>query len=415
MSSEHTFSFLHAADAHLDAPISSASIALRERVRAAQRDAFRGLIDTALARDVDALLLAGDVLDGATLRPATAAWLPRELERALAGGITVVAVTGNHDWDAASIYPASAHVVGTRAPRTIEVRRDGTLVGRIVAAGHERAGESSSLVAVFPSATADGVPTVGLVHAEVAGATDADGHHRYAPTTARELDERGYAYWALGHIHRRQRLATVTEAWYAGTPQGLDLGPGELGAKGALLVQIERGSVAVTEVDLGPLRFLRIPVRLTAMEDTVSAVTSLVLDAVTSAITGSGAAICRVELSGRTPAARELGASGALSELADAVSDELELAGCEVKAHDLGVAVPDAIAQDPSLLPGASMTLAARLRAEPEKLAELNFGPLAAAPAEAAELVPYLESLLGDVDAEILSALVDGAGVGVPS
>lgn len=407
MPSERTFSFLHAADAHLDAPVGSASPAVRERVRSAQRAAFGGLIDLALARRVDAILLAGDILDGDTLRPSTASWFPRELGRALAAGVSVVAVTGNHDASVSRLFPEGVHVVGARTPRVIEVRGDGVLAGRVFAAGHEHAAETASLVAGFPMAPADGIPAVGLVHAEVADAAGTDDHHRYAPTTLRELD-RGYDYWALGHVHRRQRLPTAGEAWYAGTLQGLDLGPGEVGAKGALLVEIAHGAVAVQPVDLAPLAFRHERVTLTPRDRTLVDVMARIAAALAVPAGAAVETVCRIELAGRTPLARRELAPERLAEIAEAVAAEHGLLACTVRARDLGVVVPRDLAADQALLPGVAIALLERLRAEPGGVDELDLAPLAGAPADPEGRSAYLASLLNDLDADILSALVDG-------
>ena len=66
---------VHAADCHLDAPCLSLDARVRARVRAAEREAFTGLCDLAIAREVDALVLAGDLFDGSSVRLATRMWL----------------------------------------------------------------------------------------------------------------------------------------------------------------------------------------------------------------------------------------------------------------------------------------------------------------------------------------------------
>ena len=59
--------FIHAADIHLDAAFSSRSEDIRKRLREASRNAFKGLVDTALNEKVDAVLLAGDLFDDSRL------------------------------------------------------------------------------------------------------------------------------------------------------------------------------------------------------------------------------------------------------------------------------------------------------------------------------------------------------------
>ena len=75
---------LHTADVHLDSPLKSLALRdkeLRDRVRTASRAAFVKIVDFALAEDVAAVLVAGDLFDGAQRSASTAAFLTMQLER----------------------------------------------------------------------------------------------------------------------------------------------------------------------------------------------------------------------------------------------------------------------------------------------------------------------------------------------
>ena len=91
---------LHTADIHLDSPLRSLALKdedLARRVRAASRTAFTRIVDTALAEEVAALLIAGDLFDRAERSARTAAYLTAQLDRLRAGGIPVFYIRGNHD------------------------------------------------------------------------------------------------------------------------------------------------------------------------------------------------------------------------------------------------------------------------------------------------------------------------------
>lgn len=63
-----TFRFVHAADLHLDSSfkgIREAERSVAETLRRATFDAYNGVIDLCIDRNADALLVAGDVFDGA--------------------------------------------------------------------------------------------------------------------------------------------------------------------------------------------------------------------------------------------------------------------------------------------------------------------------------------------------------------
>ena len=55
---------------------------------------------------------------------------------------------------------------------------------------------------------------IGMLHGSVEG--DAE-HNRYAPFQIRELKEKQFDYWALGHIHKREILSEEPCIIYPGT------------------------------------------------------------------------------------------------------------------------------------------------------------------------------------------------------
>ena len=65
----NTFRFFHAADIHLDSPLTGlASIEGRvaERIRTAPRAAFEALVERAIQEQVDLFVIAGDLYDGSS-------------------------------------------------------------------------------------------------------------------------------------------------------------------------------------------------------------------------------------------------------------------------------------------------------------------------------------------------------------
>src|ERR1700752_944483 len=93
-------SFLHAADIHLDSPLTGLGrhhSAPVERTRAATRRAFTRLIDTAIEKRVDFVLIAGDLYDGDWRDYNTGLYLTRHLGRLRDAAIPVFVIAGNHD------------------------------------------------------------------------------------------------------------------------------------------------------------------------------------------------------------------------------------------------------------------------------------------------------------------------------
>ncbi|MGH7120243.1 MAG: metallophosphoesterase family protein, partial [Acetobacteraceae bacterium] len=95
---------------------------------------------------------------------------------------------------------------------------------------------------------------------------DRPGHAAYAPCTAEQLAGRGYAYWALGHVHAREIVGRDPWIVFPGNLQGRDMG--ETGAKGATLVTVRDGGIAeVQHRVLDVVRFARTEVSLSGAED----------------------------------------------------------------------------------------------------------------------------------------------------
>ena len=233
---------LHIADVHLDTRLASKSDAVRDALREAIRGAFVRAIDCGLDESVDAVLIAGDLLDDDRLRLETEGFLLRQLDRLDAAGIPVVYATGNHDPGVSDSrsgeleWPSNVVRVADSHPEVFEFKaRSGPF--RIVAAGHASTREADNLVARFPSFD-DGIPTIGVVHANVESVSTSGQHRPYAPCTVADLKGPGYEYWALGHVHAPGNVAG-SNAWYAGCLQGRHFR--EAGPRGGLLVCLTSG------------------------------------------------------------------------------------------------------------------------------------------------------------------------------
>src|ERR1700761_9369652 len=57
----------------------------------------------------------------------------------------------------------------------------------------------------YPPAAA-GFFNIGVFHTNLAGISE---HANYAPCSLETLKNKGYQYWALGHVHNRQVLAAI--------------------------------------------------------------------------------------------------------------------------------------------------------------------------------------------------------------
>ena len=250
------FSFLHAADLHLDSPMRGLDQeAPVERIRRATRDALVNLVDFAIGRRVEFVLLAGDLYDGDWKDWRTGQFLVQQLGRLLREDIEIVAISGNHD--AAKVLSLRVPVpglMGTDKPSTRLLERAPVAVH---GQGFEVAAVTANLALDYPDPV-DGRFNIGLLHT----ACGSSAHANYAPCGIDDLVRKGYDYWALGHVHTRAEL--LREPWivFPGNLQGRHIN--EEGPRGATLVTVADGRVSSVDAHaLDVLRWRRLPIDAT--------------------------------------------------------------------------------------------------------------------------------------------------------
>lgn len=288
---------LHTADVHLDSPLRSLALRdseLRDRVRTASRVAFTRIIDTALAEDVAAVLIAGDLFDGAERSARTAAFLMVQLDRLRESGIRVFYIKGNHDAEnpltGELSLPENVHVFEGRGGKVRLV--DGVWVHGVSFANRHA---PESLLPKFPPPV-DGEINIAMLHTSLSGAA---GHDPYAPCTVNDLVSAGFDYWALGHVHRRQVHSQAPWVVMPGTPQGRDIG--EAGPKSATLATIGE-TIELEEVPTSAVEFLQVTIDATDTESD-DALRDLMRRTLRDSARGlvSDSGVIRLELTGRTP------------------------------------------------------------------------------------------------------------------
>jgi DNA repair exonuclease SbcCD nuclease subunit len=92
--------FLHAADIHLDSPLTGLERyegAPVEELRGATRRALENLVELAIERELDFVLIAGDLYDGDWKDHNTGLFFVDRMNRLREAAIPVVIISGNHD------------------------------------------------------------------------------------------------------------------------------------------------------------------------------------------------------------------------------------------------------------------------------------------------------------------------------
>jgi len=246
--------FIHAADIHLDSALRGLERyegAPVEEIRSATRRAFDNLIELAIDEEVHFVLLAGDLYDGDWKDYNTGLYFVERMGRLREAGIRVFMVAGNHD--AASQItkhlrlPDNVTMFATRTPERV-------VLENLDVAIHGQGFVSRAVTEDLSQAYPQGDPqlfNIGLLHTSLDGRP---GHEPYAPCTVDGLRSKGYQYWALGHVHKREEGSRDPWIVFPGNTQGRHIR--ETGPKGCTLVTIDNGEVAEVEHrDLDVLRW----------------------------------------------------------------------------------------------------------------------------------------------------------------
>ena len=256
------FTFIHAADIHLDSPLrglESYADAPVAQIRQATRRSFDNLVELAIEERAAFLLLAGDLYDGDWKDYNTGLFFIDRLSRLRKENIRVFLASGNHDAASqitkALRLPDNVHLFSVKQPETVTIEELGVAVH---GQGYHTRALTENLARNFPQALPHYL-NIGLLHTSLTGR---QGHEPYAPCSLDDLKARGYDYWALGHIHTREEVHRSPWIVFPGNIQGRHIH--ETGGKGATLVRVEEGRiVAVEHRDLDVLRWALCRVDLT--------------------------------------------------------------------------------------------------------------------------------------------------------
>lgn len=245
--------FLHAADVHLDSPLRGLDRyegAPTAEIRVATRSALENLVALAIEEEVDFVVMAGDLFDGDWPDFNTGLFFAHQMSRLGDKGIPVYSIRGNHDAENKISrklpWPANVHFFSAKKPESITLEKLGVVIhGQSFATPKV----IDDLAQGYPAAIA-GKINIGVLHTSLDGRP---GHAVYAPTRLDVLKSKGYDYWALGHIHKREIVSRDPWILYPGNMQGRHIK--ETGPKGCELVILENGVLRTEHRPLDVLRW----------------------------------------------------------------------------------------------------------------------------------------------------------------
>lgn len=242
--------FIHTADLHLDSPM----VGLRhlpkrifEKLQESTFLALRKLTDAAIKHCVDFVVIAGDIYDGEDRSIRAQASFRNEMARLHENGIKVYVIHGNHDhlggYRIGLDFPDNVFFFKEEIGTEVFKKEDGTIVHLYGFSYPERHVKERWIEKYGKKDGAD--LHIGILHGHSEGGSSE--HGRYAPFRVGELLEKGYDYWALGHIHKKAVLSEQPPVVYPGNTQGRNRK--EQGEKGGYLVTLSENGAELSFFD----------------------------------------------------------------------------------------------------------------------------------------------------------------------
>lgn len=241
---------IHTGDIHLDSPFTSLNPIEAEKRRNALRAAFSSLVLYAKTEKVDLFLICGDLFDDECVTKDTVTVLCKEM--ASAPDCSFIITPGNHDpYREGSPYklisfPDNVFIFTEQEMKYVEIGNTGV---RIYGSAYLADTKDGYSVASAP--LIDETKFNILMHH---GDLDV-ANSPYSPISSRQIEESGFDYIALGHIHKGSEIKTLGKTTYAycGCIEGRDFG--ECGYKGAVVGEVEKGNINLKHIRFSTKRY----------------------------------------------------------------------------------------------------------------------------------------------------------------
>ncbi|EEO9599887.1 exonuclease SbcCD subunit D [Listeria monocytogenes] len=246
--------FLHMADLHLDSPFIGLSTLPQPLFSAIQESTFQSLeriTTVAIKEAVDFVLIAGDIYDSEDQSVRVQARFSKEMKRLEVANIPVFMIHGNHDFiekhKEKLTLPSNVHVFSEQVEVMSHKTATGVSVNIYGFSYNERHIRSSRVDKYKIQGNADF--HIALLHGSEVSSSEE--HDVYAPFRVQEISKKGFDYWALGHIHKRQLLAESPSIYYPGNIQGRNRK--ESGEKGASIITLSEASTTIDFIGTSPI------------------------------------------------------------------------------------------------------------------------------------------------------------------
>lgn len=253
--------FIHTADLHLDSPFKGLSYLPSDLLNLIQDSSFASfnrLIDQAIKHQVDFMVIAGDLFDLESRSISSQNFLIQCFKKLSDNDIPVYIVYGNHDYmvdERLTIdFPNNVFVFGADVETTYLTTKAGETIALSGFSYHTQHVFDNKL-SEFPPRSKDVDYHIGLYHGDLVQQSA-----NYAPFNLGDIQKLHYDYYALGHIHKGQRLSENLPAYYSGNIQGRHIN--ESGSKGGLLVELHAGDLRTEFIETSTIIWQALTIRI---------------------------------------------------------------------------------------------------------------------------------------------------------
>jgi len=255
-----TFRFIHTADLQIGKTFGQFPTEVASALRCARIDTLKQIAVLARARDVDAVLIAGDCFDDIAVSDDTLRRFKIALEP-FEG--TWVLLPGNHDpaiaespWTRLRRLSPLGNVIIADTPEPVPI--GGKAV--VLPAPLRRRRDAADLTDWFDAApTEDRLIRIGLAHGSVRELLP-EASEAVNPVDLRRAERARLAYLALGDWHGCLKISERT--WYSGTPEPDRFRSNEPGYVLEVTIESARALPSVQPVAIGKYRWVRRAVRI---------------------------------------------------------------------------------------------------------------------------------------------------------
>ncbi|MGM0445203.1 MAG: metallophosphoesterase family protein [Bacillota bacterium] len=259
--------FIHTADLHLGSriKINTNSFDIDANIYNAVYNSFKKIIDTAINKSVDFIIISGDIFDNESRSVKATRFFINQCSRLEKENIGVYLINGNHDpyKNNGELFelPQNVHICETEEVSAFNVYKNEKIIARILGQSYRGPSENRKMYKYYTTNNQN-VYNIGMLHTQLD-----PNNYNYVPITKNDLlSNDNIDYWALGHIHDN-RVIHDKEPFivYPGIPQGRDIG--ETGRKGFYLVHLEPGKSKLKFIETSDYEYKRMKINLSNIEE----------------------------------------------------------------------------------------------------------------------------------------------------